>query len=116
METIALSSAVRTPEQNARDLRSVRRIPAVVYGHDVANTTLSLDRTEFLRVYRAAGQSHLVALDLGGTTKNVLIYDVQFDPVTDDFLHVDLLAVSATEKISVSIPLSFIGESEAVRQ
>lgn len=114
MQTFRLQSELRSADQDVRSLRATRRIPAVVYGHKVPTQHLHVDASELLRVHRHAGESHIVSLNVGGKDMDVLIYDVQRNPVTDDYLHIDFLAVSATEKITVHIPLTFVGTAPAI--
>ena len=50
----------------------------------------------------------------GKEAKNVLIYDVVKDPITDKFVHVDFYAVRMDKLITTEVPLIFEGESPAV--
>lgn len=96
-------------------LRSGGLFPAVMYGHGVKNTPLELKFSQFVKVWKKAGESTLVELDVEGEKKNVLISDVQFDPLTDEPRHADFHAVRMDEKIRAKIPIQFIGESPAVK-
>ena len=115
METLVLSTLPRATTERLKSLRADRKIPAVVYGHHFGSTSITVDSSEFVKTFRRAGQTHLVDLVIGGITQKVLIYSLQRHPVTGDVLHVDFLAVSAKEKITVHIPVEFTGESLAVR-
>src|SRR6185436_3784218 len=46
---------------------------------------------------------------------DVLIHEVQVDPVTDEPIHVDFLAIDMKKKIRVKVPLEFEGISNAVK-
>ena len=116
MQTFTLSTAPRSGTEKLSSLRSGGQVPAVIYGHHRAPEKLMVPYSDFLRVFRTAGSSHLVRLTVNGKDENVLIYEVQKHPVSGDFLHIDFLAVSAKEKISVEIPLVLRGESLAVRE
>lgn len=54
-------------------------------------------------------------LSFGTTTIDALIHEVQVDPVTDEPIHVDFLAIDMKKKIKVKVPLEFIGVSNAVK-
>ena len=114
MEKFTLQSQVRDMEIKMIDLRASKRIPAVVYGHAVEPTHVTVDNSEFLKLYRKAKGTHLVELSLAGKSTTVLIHETQRHPVSGDFLHVDFFAVSAKEKIHVEIPVELIGKSQAV--
>jgi large subunit ribosomal protein L25 len=115
MKNISLSCVKRNATEKLSDLRTAKKIPAVVYGHKVEAVSVTLEFSEFLRVHRAAGHSHIISLSLDGKKIDVLAHDVQYHPVTGDFQHVDFFAVSATEKLHVGIPVVLVGSSQAER-
>jgi len=115
MKNIVLSCVKRNANEKLSDIRSAKRIPAVVYGHKVDAMSITLDYSEFLRVHREAGQSHIVSLSVEGKKMDVLIHDIQNHPVSGDYQHVDFFAVSATEKLTVGIPVVLTGSSQAQR-
>jgi len=113
MEKLVLKSEVRTQEENVRYLRASKVIPAVVYGHKQEAVSIKINNSDLLRAYRAAGENHILTLDVDGKKIDVLFHDTQFHPVTGDFLHVDFHAIVAGEKVHTHIPLSFVGKSKA---
>ena len=114
MEKLALRSEARDMSVKMIDLRGSKRVPAVVYGHAVEPTHVTLDSSEFLKLYRKAKGTHLVELALGDKNMTVLIHETQKHPVSGEFLHVDFFVVSAKEKIHVEIPVELVGKSQAV--
>ena len=101
---------------NLAGLRKSGRIPAVLYGHGDPSRSVSVSFLEFSRVYKAAGENTIVELALpAGKPVNTLIYEVQLDPLSGRFLHVDFYQVRMDEKVEASVPLVFVGESPAVR-
>jgi large subunit ribosomal protein L25 len=96
-------------------LRRQGRLPAVVYGHGVPSSNLSLDAHEFDVLRRRLGANALVDLSVGGEKADpVLVHEVQIHPVHRRPLHVDLFLVSMTEELTVEVPLVPVGKSEAV--
>jgi large subunit ribosomal protein L25 len=96
-------------------LRAAGRLPAVVYGHGVESSNLTLDSHEFDQLRRHLGQNALVDLKVDGKKADpVLIHDVQVHPVNRRPLHVDLFLVRMTEELTVDVPLATTGSSEAV--
>lgn len=97
-------------------IRKSGRIPAVLYGHGDASQTVTVSALEFSRAYKEAGENTLVELILPkGKPINTLIYDVQTDPLSGKFLHIDFYRVRMNEKVEATVPLVFTGESLAVR-
>lgn len=114
MEKFVLSSEARDVAVKTREIRISKKIPAVVYGHGLTPKAITVDNSEFLKVFRKAGGTHLVALTIDGKVQNVLIHETQRDPVRGDFWHIDFFAVNIKEKIHVQIPVTLIGKSQAV--
>jgi large subunit ribosomal protein L25 len=115
---IKLSAKVRkeTGKKNYA-LKEAGRIPAIVYGHKVKNILLDIDYKEFQKVLREAGESSLIELDVEGEKekKPVLVHEIQKDPVSDLFIHIDFFQASLKEEVQVKVPLVFEGTSLAVK-
>jgi large subunit ribosomal protein L25 len=88
-------------------------VPAVVYGARVENTSISVPSITFKKVFKEAGESTAITLDLDGVKLDVLIHDVQVDPVHGFPIHVDFLAIDMNKPIEVAIPLEFVGIAPA---
>lgn len=99
-------------------LRRAGVIPAVLYGHKVEeNVLLAVDKKEFEKTFKQAGENTLVELDVEqGAPHTVLVHDVQHDVLSGEIIHVDFYQVDLSEKITASVPLEFIGESNAVKE
>jgi large subunit ribosomal protein L25 len=115
--TIQLSALSRdiSGKSAARALAKEGRIPAVVYGPKQEATSISLSASEFKKVLRDAGESSVIELSGLGKGMQVLIHDVDYDPVTTMPRHADLYAIEKGAKVEVAVPLSFVGESPAVK-
>jgi len=114
---ISLAAEARTVTgKKTKDLRKTGKVPAILYGFREKNQTLAVSRVGLEKAWRAAGESSLVALAIEGDgVKNVLIHEIALDPLHDHPLHVDFYAVRMDKSIEASIPLKFVGESEAVK-
>lgn len=114
--TDVLRAEVRDQAQTIDSLRTAGQVPGVIYGHGITNQTIMVSGHDLEKVYRTAGESTLVDLTIGsGAPVKVLIYDVQRNPLTNTFQHVDFYQVNMTEKLTTEIPLVFVGESAAVK-
>lgn len=101
--------------KKVRNLRKQGFLPAVVYGGGKNAQSITVKESEFLKLWKSAGESTVVKLDIGKEKKNVLIHDVDIDPLKDNPIHIDFYAVDMTKKIHVDVALEFIGESDAVK-
>ncbi|MEK7480697.1 MAG: 50S ribosomal protein L25 [Patescibacteria group bacterium] len=116
--TFALKAQVRDVfGKGVKNLRKQGILPAVLYGGGGENVVLSIDEQAFAKARRSAGESSLIELvvDHKGT-ENVLIHNVDYDPLTHLPRHVDFLRVRMDEKLRVAIPLRFEGEAPAIKQ
>ncbi len=100
----------------ARTLRSSGKIPGIIYGSARDAQSLVLDARELdkLLEHIAAG-STVIELALGGKTTRTLIREIQRHPFKKQILHVDFQELVAGEKITLSVPLAFVGIPEGVR-
>lgn len=96
-------------------LKQSGEIPAVFYGAGEQSTPISISKTEFKKVWREAGESSAVKVSMGDKDIDVLIHEVQTDPVTDEPIHADFLAIDMKKKIKVNVELVFEGVSAAVK-
>lgn len=117
MKKHTLKASVRTEMgRKVKSLRLSGNVPATVYGKKAENVSLTISGSEFLKVYREAGETGLVELSVDGKTLPVLIHVVQKDPLTDEILHVEFHQVDLKEKVKANVPLVLFGESPAVAQ
>jgi large subunit ribosomal protein L25 len=99
----------------ARKLRAAGRIPGICYRPNAESVAVSLDPSELDRLIRTASSGINTLIDLkvagGGDFdgRQVLIKDLQRDPISGAFLHADLYAVDLKQTIHISIPVQLKG-------
>jgi large subunit ribosomal protein L25 len=113
MEKIKLAVQERetkTPNQ----LRREAKLPGTLYGPGDPSKSVQLDEKEFSRLPSAA-YSHMIELDFGtGAPTNALIRHVQRKASTNKIMNVELYRVRLDRKLTVTVPLKFVGVSDAV--
>lgn len=116
--TLSLNVKIRTVTGGkVNGLRHQGQIPAVVYGHGLKNQNITVAALEFNKLFKEAGESSLVDLKIDDKKPiQVLIHDLQYDPVKHVIRHIDFYQVNVTEKIIAEVKLKFIGESPAVKE
>jgi large subunit ribosomal protein L25 len=113
---IELNVAKRDVHTNVTTLREEGKVPAVFYGPKEKNTPIVLDAREFVRVWNEAGGSAIIDLTGVGEDKEVLINDVEWHPVTGYPMHIDFYCIERGKKLTVSVPLEFVGEAPAEKE
>jgi large subunit ribosomal protein L25 len=122
LEQIDLKAQVRkkTGKGPARTLRREGRMPAVLYGHKTDSILLSIEIGEFEKVVKKANIGSLLLnlqIQNGKTfTRPAMIRELQTNPVTGAFLHVDFFEIDMQSKITVSVPVVTRGKSAGVEE
>ncbi len=111
----AIKAKNRDGAVSLSDLRKKGEIPAVFYGAGKTTTSISVGNVEFKKVWRNAGESSAVEVQTEAGTIDALIHEVQTDPVTNEPIHIDFLAIDMKKKIKVKVPVEFEGISLAVK-
>lgn len=115
--TLNVTSRAQTGRSASRRLRKANRVPAILYGKHTKPELLSVDGPEFIRLRKAvAGRSVLVELAREKGEKALSFFqEVQKDPITDKFLHIDLQEVKSDEKFEIRVVVRVVGESFGVK-
>jgi len=95
--------------------RTQELIPAVLYGYKTENITLNIDKIEFDKIFKEAGESTLIELNIDDKSIIVLVHDIQKDTVSGEIIHIDFYKPDLEKKVQVVIPLYTEGEPAAVK-
>ena len=99
----------------ARELRRNKMVPAVIYGDNKDPLPIALPAKEITQKVHGGGfMTTLATIKVGDESHRVLPKDVQFDPVRDFIIHVDLLRVSRKTIVTVEVPVNFENEDTSV--
>ncbi len=111
-------SRAQTGRSASRRLRKANRVPAILYGKHTQPESLSVEGAEFIRLLKAVGtRAVLVELARSDKPEKALSFlqEIQRDPITDKYLHLDLQEVKSDEKFEIRVPVRVIGESFGVK-
>jgi large subunit ribosomal protein L25 len=117
-EQVKLSAMPRTTSGKSASsrLRREGRVPAILYGHRVEPTPVSVDERELFHALNGpAGRNVLIALSVEGRTTLVVARDLQRHAVRRDVLHLDLYAVDQDQQIDVEVPIHLTGVDDVAR-
>ncbi len=116
MLQVEMSASIRKDSGKGamRRLRMEGNTPAVVYGKGIENVNLMLETQPFfqqlLKVYR---NNALISLKLDdGSERNVILKEVQTDPVRDTLVHADFLEIDLELARQFSVPISYVGKAQ----
>ena len=100
---------------NLEDLRKSGDMPAVFYGPKEEATPIAVRLAEFKKAWKDTGESSILTLKVDGKELESLIHDVSTHVVSGEPLHADFYIIEKGKKVSVKVPLEFIGVSPAVK-
>ncbi|MFC2004434.1 50S ribosomal protein L25 [Chloroflexota bacterium] len=91
--------------------------PVHIFGHGIQSVALQCDTAKLQRVLAEAGKTRLIGLKLGNEKRprNVVVREVQIEPLTGKMLHVDFYQVKMAEMMKVDVPVVLTGEAPALK-
>jgi len=114
MKTASLSGSPRenVGKKDSAQIRKEERVPGVLYGGKEQKhftlAKLDIDRLVF------NPDTFLINFELGGYKADAIIKEVQYHPVTDKIIHIDLLEVAPGKPVKVQLPVRTKGVSEGI--
>lgn len=115
--TLSVQNREKASPKKVALSRKAGLVPAVLYGHGSEGEMLWVDYIAFKKLYAVAGQSSLLELTREGKKAvNAIVHDVQLDPLSNRFTHVDFYQVRMDEELETHVPLELVGEAPAVRE
>ncbi len=140
MKTFQLNAEPRTSlgKKASKALRADSKIPVVLNGGKVIElpynealkpgeklveigngkgliTTDLLVNTEDVRKLVYTPDIFAIELNINGEKRNAILKDIQFHPVKDTILHMDLLEVSENKPVVMEVPVKLEGHAEGVK-
>jgi large subunit ribosomal protein L25 len=100
-------------------LRAAGQVPAVLYGGDLPPVAISVDERAVKEILKQeAGENTIFLLQLRGTTEErmAMIKELQTDPISGRFTHIDFIRVMAGHALNVTIRIDLAGDCKGVRQ
>lgn len=117
-ETLRAQKRVESGSRPARRMRREGRIPAVVYGADLATLSISVDRRDLSTTLRTeAGLNALINVVVeNGDEVLTVAREIQRDPARGDITHLDLIEVSLDTEIEAEVHIEYVGTPLGVRE
>ena len=93
-----------------RKARAKGLVPGVLYGKNINNCMFEISSLELDREVCNVGEHGILNVEFNGDSKQVLIKEVQREPVNHEIIHIDLEMIAKGEKIETEVPIQYIGE------
>jgi large subunit ribosomal protein L25 len=100
----------------SRRLRREGRVPVIMYGAAVESVPLVVKKTDIFKIIRSeSGENTIFKVSIDTGTQNVMIKEIQADPVTEEILHTDFVQIAMDKAVQVSVPIVLQGEAIGVK-
>lgn len=102
----------------SRKLRRAGQVPAVVYGGDRPPMSISVDEHALRELLKGEGGEHtifLLKLEGSKEERRAMIREIQKDPISGRFKHIDFIRITAGHKVHVRMPVELKGDCIGVR-
>jgi len=115
MKSFELTGKVREAlgKKDSGKLRSEGKVPCVLFGTE--NPIHFCVEKPNLKKLIYTPHVYLVNLEIGGNKYQSIMKDIQFDPVTDEVIHLDFKKISDDKQIKVDIPVEVVGFAKGIR-
>jgi large subunit ribosomal protein L25 len=99
--------------KQVKKLRREGILPCNIYGKGIKSEAVQVPQVDFDAVFKEAGETGLVDVQLGEKSIPVLIHNMQKD-FRGNVLHADFFQVNLKEKVKTMVPLEIVGEPKAI--
>ena len=101
-------------KSHVKNLRSMDEIPGIYYSHDSKDSIpFSVSKKVMHDALKSDAQVYQISV--GSKARDVIIKSVQYHPITEEMLHIDLYGVRMDQEVTVKVPIEIIGQSEGVK-
>ncbi|MFZ3591029.1 50S ribosomal protein L25/general stress protein Ctc [Bacillus sp. DJP31] len=117
MATMTLKMEERTNLKHSenRILRQNGSFPAVVYGKKKESKPVAINSVDFRKAIKEVGRNGILTLSGNGENLQVMLHDLQTDPLKSEIIHADFYVVDMLSEVSVEVVLHLVGESIGVK-
>lgn len=115
MEAVTVSGQIRTDvgKKATKAIRKAGEVPAVLYSKEKTIHFATTQKAVKSLIYTP--KFKLAQVDVDGTTYRAIVKDIQFDPVTDDIVHMDFLHLIDGHPVKIEVPVRFNGTAPGMR-
>ena len=101
----------------ARGMRRAGNLPGVLYGRKNEVIPIQIDARGFQDFLQNYGENAFINLEIADHgTENVMVKEIQRDPVSNQLLHTDLLRISMDEPITSAVPITLVGSAPGIQE
>ena len=111
---LEISNRTHIGTKGAKKERRKGFVPGVLYYSGEHATNISIKKSNLLRAMNSGQRIFEISQD--GESQYTMLKQVQYHPVTDEVIHIDLMRVRRSKKMNISVPIYLVGESKGVKE
>ena len=101
--------------QGLKTIRKTGYIPGIYYSaNSKESTPICVSGKDFNEALKSGAR--IFNISVGGKKQNVLFKSIQYHPVTDEVLHLDLFGIRMDKPITIGVSIQLIGTAQGVRE
>ena len=106
---------ISNKKSDIKTLRHSGKIPGIYYSHDSQSSiSFVIDQKILREALKSTAQVYKISV--GGKDRDVIMKSIQYHPISEAILHIDLYGVKMDEKIQIKVPLILLGDPVGVTQ
>ena len=111
---LSIEQRIETKSRGSKLVRKNGFVPGVLYYSGEENENISIEKSTLSRAIQSGQRIFEITRD--GDSQYTMIKEMQYHPVTDEIMHIDLMRVRRSEKMIISVPIHISGDSIGVRE
>ena len=97
-----------------KNLRNQDEIPGIYYSHDSQDSIpFSVSKKTMNEALKSDAQVYQISV--GSKDRDVIIKSVQYHPISEEMLHIDLYGVKMDQEVTVKVPIEITGQAEGIK-
>lgn len=114
--TINAETREEVGKKIAKKLRKEGKIPAIIYGGGKETIPVSLLVDDVKGILKSEkGENTVLRIHRGDINVDAMLHDIQYDYLSDNIIHVDLMRIDLAKPVTISVPVRIAGEAIGVK-
>ena len=111
MEKLIIKEREKNARHSARRNRREGNVPGILYGKNMENLMFEVGELELNNTIHKTGGHGVLDVSLNGSNHNVLIKEIQREPLNQKIIHIDFEELYENSRVITEVPIKFLGEN-----
>jgi large subunit ribosomal protein L25 len=111
MDKLQVRERKKKARHSARKDRREGKVPGILYGKSLKNLMFEVGELELNNQINRIGEHGVLDITINGDNHNVLIKEIQREPVNQKIMHIDFEELYENSRVITEVPIKFLGEN-----